>query len=96
MLFASMPTMLQTHIVNQLKSSDYATILAIGWDQIAKCDSNTSRNLVLSLNNNVTKCLEQLTTCKDVQSYYQLVRFHRNIHFHLNYTENYIICPLSD
>lgn len=91
MLFASMPTMLQTHIVNQLKSSDYATIIAIGWDQIAKCDPNTSRNLVLSLNNNVTKCLEQFTTSKDVQSYYQLVSFHRAFHFHLDYTHKKIV-----
>lgn len=79
-----MPVMLQKHIVNQLGSSactDYATILAIGWNQIAKCDSNTTQNLILSLNNNVPKLLAQFTACKDAQSYYQLVRPYRVIHF---------------
>lgn len=72
-LFDSMPVMLQKNIVNQLRGTEYGIIRAIGWKQIAECDPSTSRNLLQSMNNDVSKLLVQLTTCKDAQSYYQLV-----------------------
>lgn len=84
-LFVSMPAMLQTHIVDQLENTDFGTIQAIGWNQIAKCDPKIARNLLQSMNNAVSEFLDQLNTKKDVQSYYQLVRpYHEaTIHFDL-------------
>lgn len=87
-LFASMPASLQTHIVSQLRSTDFATILAIGWSRMAMCDSNTSRNLLHAMNNDIPKYLSQLTAHKDAKSYYQLVRPFFSRHFRIPTTDS--------
>lgn len=72
-LFDSMPMMLQKSVVNRLRDAEYSMIRAIRWKRIAECDPSISRNLLQSMNNDVSKLLVQLTTRKDAQSYYQLV-----------------------
>lgn len=69
-IIVSMAPVLQAHIVNQLGSTDFAMILAIGWSQMTKCNPNKTQILLTSMNNDVAIYLDK---CDDARTYYRLV-----------------------